>query len=225
MSTAILPVSYLTHGFILSSTNYKDALKYGFFELQTARDWYREVTADIGMHADLITYWIRISALLVAPLAPHFAEHIHSTILKSPTSVQRALWPTPEKALDKPLVEAGAYMRDTVKTIRDAELSLLKKMGKGKQASYDPKKPKAVRVYVATKFPEWQDACVSAVKEAWDDEKEKVDDAKVRSILTAKGLLKEKRAMPFVQLFKVRSALLRPSAHPSVLFLRLTIHE
>ncbi|EIM84266.1 leucyl-tRNA synthetase [Stereum hirsutum FP-91666 SS1] len=188
------------------ATNYKDALKYGFFELQTARDWYREVTADIGMHADLITYWIRISALLVAPLAPHFAEHIHSTILKSPTSVQRALWPTPEKALDKPLVEAGAYMRDTVKTIRDAELSLLKKMGKGKQASYDPKKPKAVRVYVATKFPEWQDACVSAVKEAWDDEKEKVDDAKVRSILTAKGLLKEKRAMPFVQLFKKRIA-------------------
>lgn len=97
-------------------------------------------------------------------------------------------------------------MRDTVKTIRDAELSLLKKMGKGKgaMATYDPKKPKAVRVYVATKFPEWQDVCVGAVKEAWDDEKKKVDDAKVRSILAEKGLIKEKRAMPFVQLFKVR---------------------
>ena len=35
------------------SMQYKDALKYGFYELQSTRDWYREVTADIGMHADL----------------------------------------------------------------------------------------------------------------------------------------------------------------------------
>lgn len=157
------------------------------------------------MHAELVAYWIRTSALLAAPIAPHYAEHIYSTILGSSTSVQRALWPTPEKAVDKPTVEAGAYMREIVKTIRDAELAMLKKMGKGKgpQVSFDPKKPKAVRVYVATKFPEWQDICVGAVKESWDAEKEKVDDVKVRSILTEKGLIKEKRAMPFVQLFKV----------------------
>ena len=59
-------------------------------------------------------------------------------------------------------------------------------------------------MYVATKFPDWQDVCVAAVQEAWDGEAKKVDDAKVRAILTEKGLIKEKRAMPFVQLFKVR---------------------
>ncbi|TFY79564.1 hypothetical protein EWM64_g4448, partial [Hericium alpestre] len=75
------------------ATNYKDALKYGFYELQSARDWYREVTAEIGMHADLVKRWIRISALLVTPIAPHFAEHIWTTILNKPTTIQNALWP------------------------------------------------------------------------------------------------------------------------------------
>ena len=53
--------------------HYKDALKYGFFELQSSRDWYREVTADVGMHADLTEWWIRTAALLVVPIAPHLS--------------------------------------------------------------------------------------------------------------------------------------------------------
>ena len=100
-------------------------------------------------------------------------------------------------------VEAGNYMRGTIKTIRDAELTLIKKLSRGKSAPYDPKKPKAVQVYVASKFPEWQNECVEAVKEAHDGETQKVDDAKVREVLQKKGLLKDKRAMPFIQLFKV----------------------
>ena len=43
---------------------YKDAVKHGFYELQSARDWYREVTADVGMHADLVEWWVRTAALL-----------------------------------------------------------------------------------------------------------------------------------------------------------------
>ncbi|TEB18259.1 Nucleotidylyl transferase [Coprinellus micaceus] len=116
------------------ATNYKDALKYGFYELQSARDWYREVTAESGMHKDL-----------------------------EPKSIQCARWPTPEKPVDQTIIEAGQYMRGTVKTIRDAETTLLKMMqkaAKGKKVlqenAFDPKKPKSVRVYVAKEFPEWQ---------------------------------------------------------------------
>lgn len=190
-------------------TFYKDATKFGFYELQSARDWYREVTADIGMHADLVRYWITVAALLASPIAPHFAEHIWRGILQRPTSIQRALWPTPPQPVDLPTIDAGGYMRTLVKTVRDAELTLLKKLGKGKSKGgpppFDPKKPRAVRVYVATRFPEWQDACVQAVQAAWDPETARVDDAKVRAALTERGLIKDKRAMPFVQLFKVRS--------------------
>jgi leucyl-tRNA synthetase len=188
-------------------TFYKEALKYGFYEMQMARDWYREVTADVGMHVDLVKYWVRTSVLLVTPIAPHFAEHIWGTVFKEPTSVQLARWPEPSGPVDRAMVEAGAYMRGTIKTIRDAELALLKKAGKGKggPAPFDPKKPRAVRVYVASRFPEWQDACVAIIKEAYAEEAERVDDAKVRELLMKLGLIKDKRAMPFIQAFKVRS--------------------
>ncbi|KAJ7058263.1 hypothetical protein C8F01DRAFT_1150205 [Mycena amicta] len=193
------------------ATNYKDALKYGFYELQTARDWYREVTSDVGMHADLILYWIRTSALLIAPIAPHFAEHIYSTILQSPTSIQHALWPTPP-SVDVATVESGVYMRGTTKQMRDAEAALVKFSSKNKgkrdngRPSYDPKQPKAVRIYVATTFPPWQDTCVQIIKDSYDAAADKVDDAKVRGLLTERGLIKDKRAMPFVQDFKKRMA-------------------
>jgi len=192
----------------LCSTNYKDALKFGFYDFQSIRDWYREVTADVGMHHDLVQYWIRAAALLVMPIAPHFAEHIWTAILKNPQSIQLALWPTPPDPVDRTLIEAGHYMRGTIKTIRDAEVSLLKVLtkAKGKKASsgtfYDPKKPKAVHIYVATTFPEWQDTCVQIIKEAYSKE-DKVDDAKVKQLLTERELIKDKRPMPFIQAFKV----------------------
>lgn len=191
-------------------TFYKDAMKYGFYELQSVRDWYREVTADIGMHADLVRYWINVAAVLASPIAPHFAEHIWRGILQHPTSIQHARWPTPARAVDAPTIDAGAYMRTLVKAVRDAELTLLKKLGKANKGGgpppFDPKKPRALRVYVATRFPESQDACVQAVQAAWDPAAARVDDARVRAVLIERGLIKDKRAMPFVQLFKKRIA-------------------
>jgi leucyl-tRNA synthetase len=187
--------------------HYKDAVKYGFYELQSARDWYREVTADVGMHAELVEYWIRAAALLITPVAPHFAEHVWSTVLNEAKSVQHARWPDPSSSVERSIVESGAYMRGTVKMVRDAELNVIKKMNKAKGGPppFDPKKPRSVRVYVSSSFPEWQEQCVAAVKEAYAPEADKVDDAKVREILTKQGLIKNKMAMPFVQAFKVRS--------------------
>ena len=182
-------------------------MKSGWYEMQISRDWYREVTQEAGgMHGDLVEYWIRAATLLVTPVAPHFAEHVWSTILKEPQSVQLARWPEPTAPVDQTIIDSATYMRGTIKTMRDAELSLLKKMNKGKQgqATYDPKRPRAVRIYVSTAFPEWQEACVQVVKDAYAPEHDKVDDAKVRELLTQRGLIKDKRAMPFVQAFKVR---------------------
>jgi len=170
------------------------------------------------MHSSLVNHWMRIAALLVMPIAPHFAEHIWSGILKLPSSIQLALWPTPTEPVDHTLLEAAAYMRGTTKTIRDAEAALVKMMsksqGKGKgpgkkdgdrdRVVFDSRKPKTVSVYVATAFPEWQNVCVQAVGEAYVKDEDRVDDVKVREVLTQKGLIKDKRTMPFVQAFKVR---------------------
>ena len=101
------------------------------------------------MHADLVKYWIRVAAILVSPIGPHFAEHMYSTILESPTSIQFALWPTPKEPVDRTIIEALAYCRSTLKSIRDAEASLLKMLStKSKKGGrdvevFDPKLPKS----------------------------------------------------------------------------------
>lgn len=162
------------------------------------------------MHVELVKYWIRTSALLMTPFAPHSADHIWLAFLHEPQSIQLARWPDPGRTADRTLIEAGAYMRGTLKMIRDAETALLKKLQKGKKGkpdgpTFDPKSPKSVRVYVATRFPEWQEICVQAVREAYSEAEDRVDDVRARAVLTERGLIKDKRAMPFVQAFKVGS--------------------
>lgn len=187
-------------------TMYKEALRTGFYELQSSRDWYREVTSDIGMHLGLIKYWIRISALLVCPIAPHFAEHLWTAILKEPKSIQLAQWPTPSHPVDRTVIDSAQYMRTTLKEIRDAELSMVKKGAKAakvKGTPFDPSKKKAVRIFVASKFPEWQETSIEIMKGATNLETGAVDDAKVREEITKKGLIKDKKIMPFVMNVKV----------------------
>ena len=60
---------------------YKEALRTGFFELQLARDRYRELCFD-GMHHDLVYDFIRIQSLLLAPICPHVCEYIWTTLLQ-----------------------------------------------------------------------------------------------------------------------------------------------
>ncbi|KAF8311791.1 leucine-tRNA ligase [Cantharellus anzutake] len=217
--------------------NYKEALKEGFFEMQTSRDWYREVTSiDIGggeggegggsgMHASLIELWIRTSVLLVTPIAPHFAEFVWTEVLREVESVQKARFPVvadvdggKDAAAAAAAIEAGAYMRNTIKTIRDAEiLAEKKKKGKnvkgGSSGGGGGGGKKAVRIFVATKYPEWQDVSVQIVKEAFDEKSGIVDDEKVREALTKKGFMKDKKVMPFVQAFKTLKVILPYLVH------------
>lgn len=55
---------------------FKEALKTGFFELQAARDKYRELCSEGGMHADLVLQYIETQAKLMSPICPHVAEHV-----------------------------------------------------------------------------------------------------------------------------------------------------
>ncbi|WFD44928.1 leucine--tRNA ligase [Malassezia psittaci] len=186
---------------------YKEVTKLGFYELQSSRDLYREATADIGMHADLIKLWIETQALLIAPIAPHFSEHVWKSVLGHSSTVHDARFPTPQPE-DATLTAAAAYVRDTVKSIRDAEIAVTRKKVKGQAAidKYNERMPKEASIFVADEFPEWQNICVNAVQKHYDASTGKVDDAKVREEVAQAGLLKDKKAMPFVMAFKKRIA-------------------
>lgn len=185
---------------------YKEALKNGFYTVLTARDAYREATAqEGGMNAELVARFVRVQTLLLAPIAPHVAEHLWTSLLGEKESIQLARFPTLDAAVDHSIIDAAVYVRTVTKEIRDAEISFAKKKGKGKggPAAFDPAKPKAVKIYVANGFPAWQEYAVEIVKGAFDESSGKVDDEKIRTEVLQKGLGKDKKLMPFIAQFKV----------------------
>lgn len=190
---------------------FKEALKRGLYDFEIARNWYRNVCSPDnggpGMHHDLVFDFIRDSALLIAPFTPHFSEHIWQNILGEKTTVQSASFPRPISGIDAVALQQLEYMRGVVDSLRSAEAILSRRKGKSKagaEPAYDPAKPKAARIYVATEFPAWQNQCVELVKQAWDEKANIVDDTLLRKELDAAGLSKDKQAMPFCQVFKVR---------------------
>lgn len=188
---------------------YKDAFKNGHFELLIVRDEYALATGEkglqLGMHKDLVLQFIRFAALMVTPIAPHFAEHLWKSILGESSSVQTARYPEPTAPVDEAALAAIKYVRGLIGQMRQTELGFMKKKAKGKSnASFDPSKPKGVKMFLATSFPQWQDACVEALQESYSADSNKIDNAKLKQILGSKGLMKEKRAMPFCMLFAVR---------------------
>ncbi|KAK1343426.1 hypothetical protein QTO34_016206 [Cnephaeus nilssonii] len=78
--------SEMNAGIIKTDQNYekmmfKEALKTGFFELQAAKDKYRELAIE-GMHRDLVFRFIEVQTLLLAPFCPHLCEHIWTLLGK-----------------------------------------------------------------------------------------------------------------------------------------------
>ncbi len=63
---------------------YREALKVGFYDLQAARDWYREVQqcAPEGLNRDLLLRFVDVQALLLAPFCPHYCEAIWELLEK-----------------------------------------------------------------------------------------------------------------------------------------------
>ncbi len=183
---------------------YKLALKSALYDFTSARDFYREATraAGIGMHYDLSIFYIKLQALLLAPIAPHWSEYIWLDVLGNSYSIQTALFPiVPEQ--NPSLTAAREYVRWTSSNITSAEGAQQKKLAKGKTLQFDPTKDKKLTIFVAQKFPTWQDKCVQVLKEAWHGAGTgAVLDAKVLSQKFDKA--ESKKAMPFVNTLKRR---------------------
>jgi len=71
---------------------YRDVIKYGFFELQTARDNYRELCLESKqMNLYLLKRFIEIQILLLAPICPHICDYIYQ-FLHPVTTIMNAKW-------------------------------------------------------------------------------------------------------------------------------------
>lgn len=204
---------------VFRSTFYKEALRTGLYEFEAARNWYREVSQPDydgqGMHSDLIFEWIKLSALLVQPIIPHFSEYVWQEIVGEKDSVQKALWPQVEgqgevasTEEEESVLKQLEYMRGVIGSMRSAESAVAKKKTKGKSVAYDPSKPRSARIFVATKYPEWQSKVMEVLEGEFtrssNSEAGEMEDKEMRKGLEERGLLKDKKAMPFLQAMKVR---------------------
>jgi leucyl-tRNA synthetase len=185
-------------------TNYKLALKSALYDFTSARDFYREssTAAGIKMHKDLVLQYIELQALLLAVIAPHWSEYIWLEVLRKPSTIQNALYPV-VPASNAALTAAREYVRATSSNITSAEAAQQKKKAKGKDIGYDLKKPKKLTIFVAAKFPAWQEKYIDLVKEAWDGKG--MDDKEVNAKVAKMGEMKSnKKVMPFVMGLKKR---------------------
>ncbi|KID76764.1 Leucine--tRNA ligase, cytoplasmic [Metarhizium brunneum] len=195
-----------------AQTNYKLALKAALYELTGARDFYREACAagGIKMHKDLVFKYIELQALLMAVIAPHWSEYIWLEVLKKPSTIHDATFPS-IPPVDATLSAKRDYVRNTASNINSAEGLQLKKKAKGKETSFDPKRPKKLTIYISDKFPAWQAKYIDLLKEMWDPATKSVNDKELNGKIAKMGEMK--KAMPFAQTLKKR---LQSGESPSV---------
>ncbi|XP_073994755.1 leucine--tRNA ligase, cytoplasmic-like [Rhodnius prolixus] len=178
---------------------FKEALRTGFFEMQSARDKYREMTSNIQMHEELVMAFIRIQALLMSPICPHVAEHVFS-LIREETNILDSKWPVAGE-VDTYLIKSSAYLMDTAHRFRIQVKALRQNKGKDSKVKLGNGPFKAT-IYIAKSYPLWQGLILNKLKEMY----EMYDEALPENKLIAAELDKieevnkhAERAMPFVK--------------------------
>ncbi|KAJ0409575.1 hypothetical protein ATCC90586_010086 [Pythium insidiosum] len=135
---------------------WREGLHTGFFEFQIARDSYRDICSrsEMPMHREVIERFLEAQTIMLAPITPHFCEHLWKLLGKS-GFVSTARWPQAFD-VDYSLLRAADFLSKTMRSFREAlTKGSAKKKGKG-AAPVDTKKPTHAHVYLSDEFPEWQ---------------------------------------------------------------------
>ena len=167
--------------------------------MTTARDFYREATksAGVGMHQNLIRRYAERQALLLAPIAPHWAEYIWLEVLEKQETVHSAQFPN-AAPVNPQMAAIQKYIRSTMSSVTSAEGAQNKRLAKGKGALFDPKKDYKLTIFYADSLPAWQDGCVKMVRGMLED----LGVVDIKTISKKMDKAAAKQAMPFVQHLK-----------------------
>ena len=92
---------------------FKEALRTGFFSMQSARDKYRELCGEVGMSKPLVMQFIEWQALLLSPVCPHVCDHLWSLLGKEGT-ILKAKWPKAGE-VDLTAIQQSEYLMEAVR--------------------------------------------------------------------------------------------------------------
>eukprot|EP01137_Pigoraptor_chileana_P025712 Opistho-2@95566 len=182
---------------------FRDALKTGFFDFQSAKDRYRDIVTSGGgaLHAGLFERFVEVQALLLAPICPHYAEHLWGLIGKSGLAVKS---PFPVAGpVDDALLSASAYLEkaehDFIIRIKEA---LQPK--KGKNAAPPPASLSTGQIFISSSYPEWQQKTLDVMRALYTPATGLPENKAILEQLKDLPVIKPhmKKLMPFVQFVK-----------------------
>jgi len=167
---------------------FREALVLALYELRSARDAYRLRIGADNMNRRLIERFIEVQALMMTPIAPHWAEQMW-TLLGREGFIVHASFPVPGP-IDEVLLQQETY----ITKVRDD-------FGKKVISTRSRKQVSQGIIYVATAWPEWHVKTVEIMKKLYEEGNGTIDSKKAMGILKGDKDLKKhmKLAVPLVK--------------------------
>ncbi|CAH8574826.1 unnamed protein product [Dicrocoelium dendriticum] len=199
-------------GKFYAAHQYKEVLKVVFYEFQTHRDRYREVSQG-SVHRDLICEYILLQTVLLSPICSHICEHIWRNLLHEKKSIFQSSWPKIPCPVDDLLTLQGRYLDESAHQFRlqlarhSSKTSKSQKSGPSSN-SVNEFAPSEATIWVVKEYPAWQSLILQVLRDNLIEDGCALPDNAVlaralRPHLSQMGKA-AKRAMPFVQLVRER---------------------
>jgi len=186
---------------------FKEALKSGFFELQGARDKYRELCGEAGMSKPLILRYLEVQAIMLSPVCPHICDHVWSLLGKEGT-ILNSSWPKAGE-VDLTVIQQSDYLTEASRDFRLKLKNLANAKPKKGAAPAPATPPTHATIYVAKSYPAWQCVVLDVLREMYKGDKNTLVDNKAVSVeMGKKPEVKKfmKKVMPFVAFTKEKVA-------------------
>jgi leucyl-tRNA synthetase len=159
--------SEINRTIVLTDANYermkfREALRTGFWNLQSARDHYRmaEQRGKVmtkTMNRGLVERFIEVQTILLAPICPHYCDYVWTRLLKREGSVRQASWPEPGP-IDEALLAQNDFLQEVLHMSRVRIEATREQFVDTTHGC----------VYVSDEFPAWHVKAVSALRPLFD---------------------------------------------------------
>ncbi|CAN1180304.1 Leucine--tRNA ligase, cytoplasmic [Linum perenne] len=198
-----------------SNCMFREALKTGFYDLQTARDEYRFSCGNSGMNRDLVFRFMDVQTRLLTPICPHYGEHVWRVLLKKDGYAVKAGWPLAGSP-DFKLKAANKYLQDSIvlmrKLLQKQTLGSKKGNKKGPDTTTTSTENKVITglIYVNEQFDDQKAICLRILQSKFNAETQTfAPDAEILKALQESPLGQggnfkqvQKQYMPFLRFKK-----------------------